>query len=530
MFSGGRGAFPYGEKGGKAAEPKVGDMSPEELRKAMGRDQRAPSGGGARVLPTSAAEAALEGRCYSLHKPKLCPRKTKDDSRTTPDGSECTDPTEDHADAKRAVRFCGTRLARANPCWADGAGVACLPHFFLQGEMKCGTTSLYKKLAQHPHVELPRNKEVRYLQSTKYKKHSGTWYADNFKAVVGRADAVTFDASPTTFSSIELAPGWVHKWLPQAKHIIMLRDPVQRTYSHYRMGKMWLEVSACYERGEVPGTRVPSAQMAGMVLDEGTFPAQVRLGVAQAVLKECGGTLPWGKPGGPFVQSNTTVDCLRRHEMGRYVIEVWNAWQERAYARSKEDAKAYAAASRRLSICSEMMLRPGGGMIRSSKYAANLRVWKASVPAAQLKVVITEDLERSPDRVVKEVLEFLGLDYSLLPAGPTHNCVVGKAGIMDEAADAGKKDSGGQGLVVNKAGVFGTGTGLGITGAGGDAATKSIAIGECTSDGLKQVDPASKRAYKKYKMDREAERTLQRFFAPYNKQLVQVLGYDPGWS
>ena len=97
MFSGGRGAFPYGEKGGKAGEPKVGDMSPEELRKAMGREERAPGGsapsGGARVLP-SAAEAALEGHCYSLHKPKLCPRKTKDDSRTAPDGSECTDPTE----------------------------------------------------------------------------------------------------------------------------------------------------------------------------------------------------------------------------------------------------------------------------------------------------------------------------------------------------------------------------------------------------------------------------------------------------
>ena len=25
------------------------------------------------------------------------------------------------------------------------------------------------------------------------------------------------------------------------------------------------------------------------------------------------------------MQSNATVDCLRRHEMGRYVIEVWNA-------------------------------------------------------------------------------------------------------------------------------------------------------------------------------------------------------------
>ena len=26
--------------------------------------------------------------------------------------------------------------------------------------MKCGTTSMYKKLSQHPHVVLPRNKEV----------------------------------------------------------------------------------------------------------------------------------------------------------------------------------------------------------------------------------------------------------------------------------------------------------------------------------------------------------------------------------
>ena len=54
----------------------------------------------------------------------------------------------------------------------------------------------------------------------------------------------------------------------------MLRDPVQRTYSHWRMGKMWLEVSACYPQG-ADGVRAPTAQMANMVLDEATFPAQV---------------------------------------------------------------------------------------------------------------------------------------------------------------------------------------------------------------------------------------------------------------
>ena len=245
-----------------------------------------------------------------------------------------------------------------------------------------------------------------------------------------------------------------------------------------------------------------------------TLCAQVRLGVAQAILKECKGTLPWGKAGGPFVQSNATAACLRTSHMGQYVAEVWDAWQKQAFARSKQEATAYRVAWRRLSHCSETMLEPGGGIARSAKYAANLRVWKATVPAAQLKVVITEDLERSPDRVVKEVLDFLGLDYSLLPAGPTHDCVVGKAGIMDD--------------VINKSGSFGTGRGLGIAGTGKDAATKNIAIGDCTSDGLKQVDAGSK--VKKYKMDPVTERTLQRFFAPYNKQLVAVLGFDPGWG
>ena len=257
----------------------------------------------------------------------------------------------------------------------------------------------------------------------------------------------------------------------------------------------------------------------------------MRLGVAQAILKECKGILPWGKAGGPFLQSNATVACLRTSHMGfQYVAEVWDAWQTRAFGGSEQEATAYAAASLRLDHCSEKMLQPGGGIARSAKYAANLRVWKATVPAAQLKVVITEDLERSPDRVVKEVLDFLGLDYSLLPAGPTHDCVVGKAGIMDEAAawvpDAGKKDSAGKEIVLNKAGAFGKGRGLGVAGTGRDAATKNIAIGDCTSDGLKQVDAGSK--VKTYKMDPVAERTLQRFFAPYNKQLVAVLqGYDP---
>ena len=115
LFSGGRGAFPYGEKGGngsngKAGELKVGDMNPEELRKDMGRVDSALSAS-ASVAP-AAAEAMLARHCYSLHKPKLCPRRTKANSRTAPDGSACTNAVEDHVDE---------HVWEALPGWCDSS-------------------------------------------------------------------------------------------------------------------------------------------------------------------------------------------------------------------------------------------------------------------------------------------------------------------------------------------------------------------------------------------------------------------------
>ena len=59
--------------------------------------------------------------------------------------------------------FCGTRLPRANPCWEEGGRTFCLPRFYILGEMKCGTTTLYQLLAKHPRIALPRTKAPRAL-------------------------------------------------------------------------------------------------------------------------------------------------------------------------------------------------------------------------------------------------------------------------------------------------------------------------------------------------------------------------------
>ena len=231
-------------------------------------------------------------RCYSLSKPEMC-------EGDAPANATCTIPDEDHKDARASSRFCGTRVERTNPCWSYEGRERCMPHFFLLGEMKCGTTTLYKKLLEHPQVVPPRNNEVRYLQQPKYRKHTGTWYASNFDSVVDAPpDAVTFDASPTAFNaqvrahgsqseqptacaSAErthsclraswhrtahtappagrhapqaIAPGWTAKWLPEARLVVMLRDPVQRTYSHFLMGVDWLKASKV-----APPTRAQAA-------------------------------------------------------------------------------------------------------------------------------------------------------------------------------------------------------------------------------------------------------------------------------
>ena len=54
-----------------------------------------------------------------------------------------------------AAGYCGRRIKRRNPCWRERGETHCLPRFFILGEMKCGTTTLYHLLDQHPQASSP---------------------------------------------------------------------------------------------------------------------------------------------------------------------------------------------------------------------------------------------------------------------------------------------------------------------------------------------------------------------------------------
>jgi len=101
--------------------------------------------------------------------------------------------------------------------------------FFVIGGMKCGTTSLWHYLGQHPEIQASKLKEPCFF-SYNYKK-GDYWYYNQFGKKNGKSQKL-FDASPVYIHD-ERSAALIHKYFPGTKLIALLRDPIERTISHY---------------------------------------------------------------------------------------------------------------------------------------------------------------------------------------------------------------------------------------------------------------------------------------------------------
>jgi hypothetical protein len=111
------------------------------------------------------------------------------------------------------------------------------PSFLIVGAQRCGTTSMYKTLAQHPLV-LPAvvHKGAHYFD-TGY-GHGPAWYRGHFPLLArARRAAPSPDRLPITGESSPyymfhpLAGQRIAADLPGVKLLVLLRDPVERAYS-----------------------------------------------------------------------------------------------------------------------------------------------------------------------------------------------------------------------------------------------------------------------------------------------------------
>lgn len=121
-----------------------------------------------------------------------------------------------------------------------------LPNFIIAGAPKCGTTALFRILARHPEVGMSRVKEPRFFSEYKgvlergyddagHKAsgmyHNGlAWYESLFVDCNGYK---AVGEASTNYFSYQDSPRLIRRHLPGARLIFMLRDPVQRMYSHY---------------------------------------------------------------------------------------------------------------------------------------------------------------------------------------------------------------------------------------------------------------------------------------------------------
>jgi hypothetical protein len=112
-----------------------------------------------------------------------------------------------------------------------------LPDFLIIGAQRCGTSSLYNYLVEHPAILPALRKEVHYFDDGY--RHGLNWYRAHFSTAAGRSlvqrrhgVARVFEASPYYLLHPH-APRRIRDVLPDVRLIALLRNPIDRAESHY---------------------------------------------------------------------------------------------------------------------------------------------------------------------------------------------------------------------------------------------------------------------------------------------------------
>lgn len=114
-----------------------------------------------------------------------------------------------------------------------------LPNFLVVGAMKAGTTSLHHYLQDHPDIHLPDRyenagtKEFNFFTEAHNWNRGLAWYAAHFEDA-GSAVAIG-EVSPNYAKHPEHpgVPKRIHSVMPDARLVYLVRQPIERTVSHY---------------------------------------------------------------------------------------------------------------------------------------------------------------------------------------------------------------------------------------------------------------------------------------------------------
>jgi hypothetical protein len=115
-----------------------------------------------------------------------------------------------------------------------------VPEFLIIGAQKCGTTSLYAYLTQHPGIIAADRKEIHYFGHPENQFRGQNWYLWHFptnsyrKSLERQLGYPPISGEATPNMNQPFMPKLVHELLPHAKLIAMFRNPIDRAFSQYQ--------------------------------------------------------------------------------------------------------------------------------------------------------------------------------------------------------------------------------------------------------------------------------------------------------
>ena len=160
-------------------------------------------------------------------------------------------------------KACYHQLEKSKPefiehWWEKGKLIG--PQFLLIGVAKCGTTSLYDYMTQHPQILPAKQKELRFLSWAIHKigreEFTNTnfhlpqsyreMYCSQFPPISQQGNYITGEATPGYINTPDLEK-LLSKSFPDVKLIVILRNPVKRSLSHYYMDLREAKVKQSFE-------------------------------------------------------------------------------------------------------------------------------------------------------------------------------------------------------------------------------------------------------------------------------------------
>jgi len=257
--------------------------------------------------------------------------------------------------------------------------------------MKCGSTSFARYLSAHPQVKVPGPKEPNFWSWHRYPARYQDFFV-NESPLPDPGPGQYISGEFSTSSLVHpLVPRRVQANLPGLRIFVLLRNPVDRAYSHFMMSKMAGLEEACpfdeivrREMDEVP--ELLAAHERGFLSADGDS-------------KSCYSTI------------DGTPICVAKHEQG---------WPKRKL-RADLDLRDFYYQS----------------YVFRSLYHDQLHRWLRLFPRQQLMIIQSERFFQFEAETMGEVAEFLGLEpYDFQSAGQLQRSWDAGAGSANEMPQA----------------------------------------------------------------------------------------------